>query len=345
MLQALGEYILMQSIDIRTDPQLMTLKRRLFEATYVDRNPMGHIVQDFFFDSDEAWLRTGDVEALMFVVNQMSRLRLFTVMAQGLEATHTLLSCVSTLSASTLTKLQMVVPTGDDGTFPVINSLQNLRILRLYIPVGSWTHSAARPICLPGLKRAYWSCLSDDVRLMIFLSKCKFGEGEDSEFELDGVLLQEDRAQLLVPLFSNHTFTSIKLSIPSQALSLLGSSIVNTRSLLLYNYMPAPGAFPVLPELLTLYYPSAEKQDQEAFWNFLARPLAVLSVEVQRSRSTINIIYHTADQEGFDWLGRRDEDYVVFIGRLLWIAGRLCQYNIIVEDVHGRDVTSLTQYD
>jgi hypothetical protein len=237
----------------------------------------------------------------------------------------------------------MIVPPDDDGTFPVINSLQNLRVLLLYIPVGSWTHSAARPICLAGLKQVYWSCLSDDVRFMIFLSKCKFGEGEDSEFELDGVLLQEDRAQLLVPLFSNHTFTSIKLSIPSQALSLLGSSIVNTRSLLLYNYMPAPGAFPVLPELLTLYYPSAEKQDQEAFWNFLARPLAVLSVEEQRLRSTVNIIYHTADQEGFDWLGHRDADYDVFIARLLRIAARLYQYNIIVEDVHDRDVTSLTR--
>jgi hypothetical protein len=333
----------MQSIDIRTCLQLKTFKRRLFDGTYVDRKPMGHIVQEFYFENHEAWLRTADAEALMFVVNQMSRLRSFAVMALGLEATHTLLSCLSTLSASTLTNLRMVVPPGDDGAFPVINSLQNLRILRLYIPVGSWTHSTARPICLPGLKQVYWSCLSNDVRFMTFLSKCKFGEGEDSELELHAHLLQADSAHLLLPLFSNHTFTSIKLSIPSQALSLLGSSIVKTERLLLYDFMPAPGAFPVLPELLTLYYPSTEKQDQETFWNFLARPLVVLSVDEQRSRSTVNIIYHTADQEGFDWLGHRDADYDVFIARLLRIAARLYQYNIIVEDVHDRDVTSLTR--
>jgi hypothetical protein len=342
-LQTLGEHVLMQCVHIRTHLQLKAFKTRLLDGTYVDGKPTGHLVQDFMVMEDET--ATSDVDAaaedVMFVVTQTSKLQSFRVM---LKANHALLSCLSAISASTLTKLETIIPPDDDGIFPVINSLHNLRMLLLYVTHGEWTHSAARPISLPRLNQVYWACQCDDIRFLIFLSNCKFGDGRDLALELNARRdLQADSAHLLFPLFSDNTFRHVKLSIPSQALSLLVPSIVSTTELVLHDFMPAPGVFSVLPEFLTLLYPSAKKQDQEAFWNFLARPLAALSVEEQRSRSTVNIIYEKVDQAGFDWLGHRDADYVVFIGRLLKIAVELYQHNIIVEDVHGRNVTSLTQ--
>jgi hypothetical protein len=341
--QAAGEKVLMQHVDLKTPSQLMAFKTRLHDAAYVSGKPIGHMVRKLVlnFTSSES---NEDIEtALIFVATQMPKLHTYDVSGQAPKVSIALLSCLSVLSAATLTYLDINIPPGGDAIFPVISSLYTLDslFLRIVAP-GEWTHSAASPISLNGLKEMYyqWEDMRPNNNFLVFLSKCWFGTGGEFELRTPKLVLDPEQATLLQPFFSRHIFASISLSMPSRALALLASSISNAKSLMFYDCIPPPGALPTLPESLVLYYPSPNEEDREAFWDFLACPSAAPADAKQDPPAIVEIYY--SDKEYFDWLDQIDLDYTVFIGRLLRVAVELYKRDIVITDAYGRNVKSLT---
>jgi hypothetical protein len=341
----------MENVRLETHPQLHAFKDRLLKGRYVDGKPMGHTVyslsvpfvpQDTSDEEDEEDWETRYTKlerALFFILTQTPNLHTYDAPGLSLVASPAVISC---LSATTLTTIDINVHPNGDGLFPVINTLQNLRIARLRVKRGEWTHASTQPMSIDGLEDVLWQFChrESEEPFLAFLSKCWFGTG-CGVFELKMPLLSLDKASLLEPLFAAHAFKRIMLSLPAQALVLLGPHITKAEDLTLYNFMPPPGMLPVLPKELTLYFPSQDEEKQEAFWAFLARP-SITPVGTKHQRSSAIFIFY-ADCYQFDWLAHRDADYVAFIGRLLRIAVGLSHCNITIKDVHGRDVTSLTQ--
>jgi hypothetical protein len=341
----------MENVRLETHPQLHAFKDRLLKGRYVDGKPMGHTVyslsvpflpQDTSDEEDEEDWETRYTKlerALFFILMQTPNLHTYDAPGLSLVASPAVISC---LSATTLTTIDINVHPNGDGLFPVINTLQNLRVARLRVKRGEWTHASTQPMSINGLEDVLWQFChrESEEQFLPFLSKCWFGTG-CGVLELKMPLLSLDKASLLEPLFAAHAFKRIMLGLPAQALVLLGPHITKAEDLTLYNFMPPPGMLPVLPKELTLYFPSKDKEKQEAFWAFLARPSITPVGTKQQHSSAIFIFY--ADCYQFDWLAHRDADYVAFIGRLLRIAVGLSHCNITIKDVHGRDVTSLTQ--
>jgi hypothetical protein len=341
--QAAGEGVLMQRVDLKTPSQLMAFKTRLHDAAYVSGKPVGHMVRELVLDfaSSES---NEDVEtALIFVVTQMPKLHTYEVSSQAPKVSIVLLSCLSVLSAATLTYLDINILPGGDAIFPVINLLYTLDslFLRIMAP-GEWTHSAASLISLDGLKQMYcqWEDMQPNSNFVVFLSKCWFGTGGEFELRTPKLALNSETATLLQSFFSRHNFDFIHLSMPSPALVSLASSVVNAKTLMFYNCFPPPGVLPTLPESLILYYPSTNKEDREAFWDFLARPSAAPADAKQDPPVTIEICY--SNEEYFGWLEQIDVDYTVFIGRLLRVAVELYKQDIVITDGYGQNVRSLT---
>jgi hypothetical protein len=130
-------------VQIVTVSQLKALKVRLLQSVYVDRQPIGHHVQNI--DLDPA--RTNDtgeppmseaavVDAVCSILLQTPHLCMCTF-GDYLPIIPSFLTCLSVMSAAALTYLNVWMKPDTENTFPIFNTLSSLQLLVIKFLEGS----------------------------------------------------------------------------------------------------------------------------------------------------------------------------------------------------------------
>jgi hypothetical protein len=344
--QTLGESVLMETVVIKTLGQLTALCERLTSSVCIDDKPAGRMVQELLmqpsYDEDE---NNSHGEAhlsdmVLSVLMQTPYIRTYDTFG-SIPPSRSTFTCLSTLCASTLVELDVAISPSTDGIFPVINSLQNLKILHLRCRNGRWTHSSARPLSMASLHHLHFESQCSQDPMLEFLSQCSLGgKPRQTTLELDIPNLLAHQAHKLEPLLASPSVKGLILSLPSSSLTKLASCIMKSESITFCDFMPPPGLLTTLPGVLALSYPLGEPGRQRGFWDFL-KHLSNSAITGPQP-SFIEIFYENDSNDGFDWLCTVDAEYVSFVGRLLSIAVRLFKRNVVVIDKHGRSVESLT---
>jgi hypothetical protein len=363
--------VLFEHVHLRTHEQLAEFKARLLDRKYVGGRSAGQLVRSLHVDvsfkhsdseSDDSDNEDSDSDrsdsdssdsddedadecsamedAILFALLQTSNLR-ECKLGRYNPVKHAALSCLATLSAGTLTTLDCHICPYTDGTMPVLNACQGLRDLSLRVLPGSWMQSSAHTLSIRGLRHVLWSYGAHDDRLVRFIAQCWFGPR--CAFELHMPSLRASKAAPLLQMLQLHACDKLLLSVPPRCLRALAPAIKKASAITLFDSVPPPGMLVTVPRELTLHYPLAGGQgaEREEFWAFLERIAHSMGGAAQTPPQATVRIYRKAAE--FDWLSHADTAVTVFVGRLLVVAVALYKCGVVVRDVHGRDVTSLTR--
>jgi hypothetical protein len=222
---------------------------------------------------------------------------------------------------------------------PLLNACQGLRALSLRVLPGPWMHASAHALSISGLRHVLWSYGRHDDRLVRFIAQCWFGPR--CAFELHMPNLRASKAAPLLQVFTEHACDELLLSMSPRCLRALAPAIKRASAVTLFDSVPPPGTLVTVPRELTLHYPVAGGAERDEFWAFLERIAdSVGGAAKTPPQATVRIYRNAAE---FDWLGHADTAATVFVGRLLVVAVALYKCGVVVRDVHGRDVTSLTR--
>jgi hypothetical protein len=363
--------VLFEHVHLRTHEQLAEFKARLLDRKYVGGRSAGQLVRSLHVDvsfkhsdseSDDSDNEDSDSDrsdsdssdsddedadecsamedAILFALLQTSNLRKCKLGRHN-PVSHAALSCLATLSAATLTTLDCHIRPYVDGVMPVINACQGLRVLCLRVLSGTWMHSPAHTLSISGLLHVFWSYDAHDDRLVRFIAQCWFGPR--CTFELHMPNLRASKTAPLLQMLQLHACDKLLLSVPPRCLRALAPAIKQASAVTLFYSVPPPGTLVTVPRELKLHYPVGGGQggERDELWAFLDRFTDSMGGAAQTPPQATVRIYRNAAE--FDWLARADTAATVFVGRLLVVAVALYKCGVVVRDVHGRDVTSLTR--
>jgi hypothetical protein len=337
--QSTSRALIWDTVIIKSQDALLAFVRSLMNGTYLWGLSPGRMVREFELAKSSIPVNGTSIDQeLLIVLMQLPHLQRCDLSIH--TSNIATLVCLSNTCADALTSLEVTIYASEPATLSVINSLTRLTTLSLFFISGPWGHSSGPPLRLKSLAILVWFAAQADDDMIIFLSRCSLRPRCTLQLKLDS---PDIRTELLRPFFHTNTIDMLKLSMPGRCLVLLAPEILRARSVMFYEHMPPPALLdiaPTCPSTLSLHFPVLQPQEQLAFWNFLDR-LANFQVPAPTKEITV-FVYYLPNRQ-FDWVGNIDERYTLFIGRLLRVAIVLFRRRIMVKDVRGRDVTSLTR--
>lgn len=317
----------MRKVLIEKWAQLRSFTSRLHQSRFTQGRSLGplimslHITLNWSVDDAEPAELT---EAVIAVLSHASML--VDDQLYGKITTQTQLLCLVNMQA-TLTAIDLDMAPGEDGAFPIINHLTNLRLLHLSFLEGDWSHSLEHPVKIAAVTSVQWLMYGQtNDQAVIFLSLCCFGAKCEVNFRFQS--LRPAAAHHLRPFFTSHSFAVCTMNIPSSYISILAPEILRAPDVHFWDQMPLPQilqAGPVPPKLTFAY----SSDSLQLLWDFLGA-LAELDNDAHRY-STVRI-QDSGDTGHFCWVGGSDPDQAPIVGRLVALAVTLRKRGIAVVD-------------
>jgi hypothetical protein len=335
----------MRKVLIENVAQLNALNTQLYKSRYVQRcdPPAGHMIRTLKISKlrggtpapDEAKLR----QAISTAISHALYLERYCL--PDMPSTQLELVWLSNVACTTLSLLELTIPSDADDFFPMIQSFPRLTSLYLSFESGTWRHPVSQALQFPKLADLAWSCIeSDDENMLTFLSKCSLAQ--KLNLQLDIPRLSASHADVLRPFLASHSIDDLVVALPAAALNVLAPEIMRIPAVEFYKFVPGPHvlASGKLPRTLSLPF-REHARSQARFWEFL-EALAELPQRPADEPTTVEI-YIPKQTSEFDWLAEEHGKRTEFISRLVLLAERLRQRNITVHDKHRRDVTCLQE--
>jgi hypothetical protein len=320
---------------IESVAQLSALNTQLYKSRFVQRcdPPAGHMIRTLKISklrggastADEAKLR----QAISTAISHASYLERYCLL--DMSSTQLELVCLSNVACTTLSLLELTIPSDADDFFPIIQSFPRLASLYLSFESGAWCHPLSQALQFPELTDLAWSCMeSDDENMLMFLSKCSLAQ--KLSLQLDITRLSASHADVLRPFFASHSIDDL----------VLAPEIMRIPAVEFYKFVPGPHVLTPgkLPRTLSLPF-REHARSQARFWEFM-EALAELPQRPADEPTTVEI-YIPKQTSEFDWLAEENGKRTEFVARLVPLAERLRQRNVTVHDKHRRDVTCLQE--
>jgi hypothetical protein len=330
--QSIAEPLLWDTLVIREERRLISLQTQLRENTYIHGKNTGRMIRTL--DMRVFVIGAKISESVHMIILMTSRLRCYrnTGCFMGLPELMTL----SNTAAVSLTHLELLIESGPDGIFPVMNSFVNLHSLVMDVDGDDWRHSRAHPLKIHSLKHLSWCSESSDTNMLAFLSQSSLAP--DAQVKLQIFEVFGASATLLKPFFARNTIRELELNMETDLVCALMPEIMQCSEVILNTIVPPfasqDTANMAYPRKLTI----KGIEDEDLFWNELG---ALVSLPPLVGKTMTLSISYTSKPD-IDWLDLA-ADNAGFVARLLHHAVILYRRGIIVVDKHDRDVSSFTK--
>jgi hypothetical protein len=257
------------------------------------------------------------------------------------------IAILSRTAATTCTSMTLTIRREEDGVFPHINALTNLRDLTITVEHISidrldfkWAHKLDDAIILRSIKFFNWIVEGAvDLQQVKFVALCRFGAQCSIRLQMEN--LASGVAADLKPLFAQNTIAKLELdNFKTSSQSVLAEAISRVPCVVI------SGTSPTRALARQTQWPSSITVDHgengDKLWTFL---LELQDIFAAYTRTRSHKLYIRWGSNIFSWLGgHNSNDYALFVGKLFPVAINLAKKNISIVDCQGVDCTTFATF-